>query len=122
MAIKVSGEYKNSLFEPVFKVSEGSLNKTQHTTMAAQEVYSIVTNITVECEGLDAEVELTFKQGNNSDYEAIGALVDADNNPIVITADNGGATFTVKLTGFYFGVGLDIGRATTGEVKIYARL
>ena len=122
MPIKVSDAYKDSLFTPVFSVVDKNSNKTNHTTMAAQGVYSIVTNITVEGEGLDRDVQLTLKQGNNSDYDAMGALVDADNVPIVLTVGNGGKTFTVKLTGFFFGVGFDVLTASTGTVKIYARL
>ena len=120
--IKVSDAYKDSLFTPVFNIEDGNAKVTKHTSVLAQSVYSIDTNITIEGEGLDRDVQVTLKQGNNEDYDAIGALVDADNKPIVLTVGNGGRNFTVKLTGFFFGVELDTLTAITGKVKIYARL
>jgi len=80
------------------------------------------TSIVVYATGLNAVTKLTLKSGNSDIIAEHGALLDADNNPIIIDVDNGANTYIVNIDSFYVGFAFEALTATTGTVRILAAL
>jgi len=121
MAITQTDNFNNSLYSYEFGTAAPTTNVTSQITAAFRAV-KYKTSINVYASGLDGVTKLTLKSGNTEVYSELGALLDADNNPIIIDVSNGSNNYIVEINSFYIGFGFESLAATTGTVKILAAL
>ncbi len=122
MAIKETDNFESSLYSNEFSTAGAPTIEVMTQVTDNFNANGEKTDIIIYASGLDADTQVTFKAGNSLISNELADMLDVNGEAIVISVSNGTTIQTVNINSFVVGFYFEKLTATTGTVKVLARL
>ena len=123
MAIANNNNQQSYIFNKTFTISGGSESYVQLLSELNSQPFNLSKiNLEVVCAGLDSTVILSQFKGNSNVYASMSPILDTSTGVAIADVLTNGSYFITSGTdGFFLGLYLNVGTATTGTVTIIGR-